>query len=292
MKRVAAIGLVFCSAVSLGCSAGSPATQGEAPAERGPVADASGLVDAAGLDLRPARDGGDVIGWRAYWPVDPGTFSTNEPLRLDMRCISGGRPITAFGYLYRMTENLGDPGGPRVTLRDPAGNTARVEFDTTQFSRPGRYGLDLGCSESDTLLSFSLVELVAGAAPARVSDEELARLLRTPLSQGGGAASFTAFGIDPVTLAPGVNINGRGACVNPKGVDRSARIAVVRNDGTGTEIATTSVTIDRPDGAFRFQLTLPPDTQLVLHTLYLYCGADTYPPSASRLITIGVPPTR
>ena len=79
MKRVAAICLVFCGAASLGCSPGSANTRGAAPEESGSVADAFGLVDAAGLNLRPARDGGDVITWMAHWPVDPKTFSTTEP---------------------------------------------------------------------------------------------------------------------------------------------------------------------------------------------------------------------
>ena len=200
-----------------------------------------------------------------------------------------GRTGGASAYFYRVPENLDDTSGPRVNQYDDPGTAGRIDFDTTQLTRPGRYRFSLGCTSS---YLFPSVELVAGSAPERVSDGELARLLRTPLSQGGGAASFTAFGIDRTTLAPGSVINGRGACINPKGVDRTARVAVVRNDGTGTEITDTAVTIDRPDGAFRFQLTLPADTQLVLHTLYLFCGADTYPPTASRLITIGLPPTR
>ena len=296
MKRVATLWLLLCGVTTFGCTSGSTATQGSASEEGGAVADARGLVDAAGLDLRPARDGGDVVTWRAFWPVDPKTFSTTEPLLLDLRCISGGRTVGASAYFYRVPENLDDTSGPRVHQNDDPGTPGRIDFDTTRLTPPGRYRLSLDCYDrsegSDTSYGFPFVELVAGSAPARVSDGELARLLRTPTSQGGGAASFTAFGIDRTTLAPGSNINGRGACVNRKGVDRTARIAVVRNDGTGTEITATTANIDRPDGAFRFQLTLPADTQQILHTLYLFCGADTYPPTAARLLTIGLPPTR
>lgn len=291
MKRRPAMLAACCAIVVIGCTGGSLSSL-QAPTNSELGTDPAMTGDAAGIDLRPVRDGGDVVSWRAYWPLDPKTFSTTEPLSFDIRCISGGSPTTASATIARKVQTPDDPGGPIVTLDDADGQSARIEFDTAQFTRPGRYSLTVGCTLSDVSFSFPFFEITAGEAPARADDEELARLLRTPLVEGGGAATFTAFGIDRTTVAPGSTINGRGACVNSKGAARTARISAIRNDGTGTEIATTSVTSDRSDGAFRFQLDLPAEMEPILHTLYLFCSSATFPPSASRLLTVNLPPTR